>query len=106
MAEFVLGVITGTFLSALIFFIWDGKLWVGIYKLTDYRNSVRGQMEKTDNKRFYILNELLKSDMEGRKNKALEIKMRQTHKQFKELELTFKVLKKVFELLGLEGGEE
>jgi hypothetical protein len=109
MENFFRGILIGICLSSVIFFILDNKVWIGIYKLIDYRNYIQAQIKAIDKRQFSLIVLWLKAVKEEKKDINFEEKIRQMHREKKELEITFEVLKKVCKLFGIEkdqGGEE
>jgi hypothetical protein len=110
MEEFVIGVLVGAGLTSVIFFVWDSKVWLGVYGLIDYRNYIQAQIKEINKRQFSLIVLWLKAVKEEKKDINFEEKIRQMHREKKELEITLKVLKKVCKLFGIEeknnGGEE
>jgi hypothetical protein len=109
MENFFRGMLIGICLSSVIFFILDNEIWKGVYKLINYRNYIQAQIKAIDKRQFSLIVLWLKAVKEEKKDMNFEEKIRQMHREKKELEITFETLEKVCKLFGIEknnGGEE
>jgi uncharacterized membrane protein YgaE (UPF0421/DUF939 family) len=107
MEEFVIGVLVGVGLTSVVFFVWDSKVWLGVYKLIDYRNDIKAQIKEIHKRKFNLIQLWLNGSKEEKKNIDFEEKVRRMHRELRELETTFRTLERVLMLFGIEkkGGE-